>query len=112
MLKQHNRFMAERRQQARTAPLTPFHEFLHHAMDKGSAFKCLTRNFDGLETRDRPDLSSRVEMLHGDNRVLTCPGLSCSNIEGAEASAFDESFLNGTAVDCPDCVSTCKFGPL
>lgn len=101
-----NRIMSAYRVQARAAPITPFHHFLHRAMDEKRIMQCLTRNFDGLETRDRPDLADQVLMLHGDNRVLTCLGANCRDITGEQVAQYDRQFAEEEEVPCPECVST------
>ncbi|KAG8721219.1 hypothetical protein FRC08_014952 [Ceratobasidium sp. 394] len=98
-----HKLMANYRQIARTAALSPFHIFLQRALSKGHIVKCLTRNFDGLETRGRPDLEDKVVMLHGDNRVLTCGDGLCPNVVGDDVDRYDSDFLAGELVLCPSC---------
>ena len=100
--------MTEYRIKARAAQLTPFHQFLHRAMDEKRVAHCLTRNFDGLETRDRPDLVDDVLMLHGDNRVLTCLAPTCGYISGEQVAQYDHLLTNGQDIRCPTCVSKCR----
>ncbi|KAG8734299.1 hypothetical protein FRC10_011774 [Ceratobasidium sp. 414] len=97
------KLMASYRRTARTAALTPFHAFLRRALEQGRVVKCLTRNFDGLETRDRPDLEEKVVMLHGDNRVLTCGDGRCPNVFGDDVESYEADFLAGNPVFCPSC---------
>ncbi|KAG8721964.1 hypothetical protein FRC08_008358 [Ceratobasidium sp. 394] len=66
--------------------------------------KCLSRNFDGLETRDKPEFAEKVVMLHGDNRILACRGTRCEYIVGEEAMSFNSDFLLEKAVPCPSCI--------
>lgn len=102
--------MTEMRIAARNASLTPFHLFLQRAIDEGRVFRCLTRNFDGLETRDRADLTSQVTMLHGDNRILTCPAPHCCNVDDEdEIRSYDQNFLNREDVNCPGCIATSEL---
>ncbi|KAG8721437.1 hypothetical protein FRC08_012999 [Ceratobasidium sp. 394] len=99
-----NRLMTELRVKARQAPLSPFHRFIHRAMSHGRIKKVFTRNFDGLETRDRPDLADRVCMLHGDNRILSCPNAECPDIRGDDTQKYDQEYLNMEPPLCPSCV--------
>ncbi|KAG8721069.1 hypothetical protein FRC08_016042, partial [Ceratobasidium sp. 394] len=99
-----NRLMAEFRVSAQTAALSPFHIFLQRAMTEDRIAKCLSRNFDGLETRDKPEFAEKVVMLHGDNRNLACRNLRCEYITGEEAMSFNSDFLLGKTVPCPSCI--------
>lgn len=103
------RLMAGYRRTARTAALTPFHTFLQRSLERGRVVKCLTRNFDGLETRDRPDLEEQVVMLHGDNRVLTCGDGRCPNVLGDDVESYESDFLAGNPVFCPSCCARREF---
>ncbi|KAG8737869.1 hypothetical protein FRC10_007578 [Ceratobasidium sp. 414] len=98
-----DRLMTELRITARQAPLSTFHRFLHRAMSEKRVSKCFTRNFDGLETRDRPDLADRVYMLHGDNRNLSCPNTGCPDICGDDTQQYDGAYLNLEQPLCPSC---------
>ncbi|KAF8593576.1 DHS-like NAD/FAD-binding domain-containing protein [Ceratobasidium sp. AG-I] len=93
---------------ARQATPTNFHRFVQRKMDLGECSRCITRNFDGLETRDRSDLSSRVTMLHGDNNTLRCSVLRCSSVQGEQVASFDARFLEGETVSCPSCEESAK----
>ncbi|KAG8721234.1 hypothetical protein FRC08_014786 [Ceratobasidium sp. 394] len=98
-----NRLMTEFRITARQAPLSTFHRFLHRAMSDNRISMCFTRNFDGMETRDRPDLADRVYMLHGDNRNLCCPNAGCPDIHGDDTRRYDEEYLSLQQPLCPSC---------
>jgi NAD-dependent SIR2 family protein deacetylase len=96
--------MTKLRIKSRSAPLGAFHRFIHRAFDENRVVKCLTRNFDGLETRDRPDLADRIMMVHGDNRVLRCSAPGCSGIEGKDDLDVEAKLLMGTLIECPSCI--------
>jgi NAD-dependent SIR2 family protein deacetylase len=104
-----NKIMTQWRICARTARLTPFHTFLHRALDQGRVVKCLTRNFDGFESRDRLDLLPKILMLHGDNRILTCLNTSCGDMVGDQVEKLDGAFMNEEDVPCPDCMKRRKL---
>ncbi|KAG9099177.1 hypothetical protein FRC06_005545 [Ceratobasidium sp. 370] len=100
-----NKAMTQFRIQARQVELTPFHRFIHRKIDMGECTSCITANFDGLEARHRPDLRSRMVMLHGDNTTLACPAPGCPELNGDEVHSFDSRFLTGETVLCPSCVT-------
>lgn len=100
-----NILMTRLRKTARSAPLGNFHKFLHRAFDEGRVIQCLTRNFDGLETRDRPDLIKRVIMVHGDNRVLRCCSPDCAGVFGKTVTNLDRKLASGELVECMSCVA-------
>jgi NAD-dependent SIR2 family protein deacetylase len=95
--------MATLRAKSRWASLSKFHQFLHRAFDNGLVARWLTRNFDGLETRDRPDLVDHVLMVHGDNQVLRCASPDCPGISGDAVVELDMRLLRGELVMCPAC---------
>lgn len=100
-----NVVMTGLRKKARSAPLGKFHKFIHRAFDENRVAKCLTRNFDGLETRDRPDLATKILMVHGDNRVLRCSARNCAGVTGQETIELEEDLLKGILVECTSCSS-------
>lgn len=102
-----NFVMTTLRQHARTARLTDFHNLIATMLETGRAPMCLTRNFDGLETRDRPDLKSKVIELHGTNDTLSCPAGHVP-IGPEDISNYDDDFLKGVEIACPVCVEKCK----
>jgi NAD-dependent SIR2 family protein deacetylase len=101
--------MTTLRRHARVAALTDFHTFIHTMLDTNRAVKCLTRNFDCLETRDRPDLSDKVMEIHGRNDTLTCLGGHVLAKPGT-ATDYDGLFLKGAEVPCPSCAGMCECG--
>jgi NAD-dependent SIR2 family protein deacetylase len=104
-LAQFNMIMTKLRRSARQAPLGNFHKFLHLAFDSGRVVYCLTRNFDGLETRDRQDLIDDVVMVHGDNRILRCAFPDCPGIFGEHVALLDQKLLDGELVECTACLA-------
>jgi NAD-dependent SIR2 family protein deacetylase len=98
-----NKAMAQFRLNARQAPVTPFHRFVERKMDQGECGTHVTQNFDGLETRDRQDLRSRVVRLYGDNTTLGCAAPKCMKLAGAHVAGFDARFLAGETIICPTC---------
>lgn len=108
-MKDINLLLVKDRISARSAYLTSFHKLLQRLIDEGRVVRCLTRNYDGLETRDRPELQPKVTMLHGDNRILICSNLDCTEIGGEGVAQFDANFLNREAVQCPGCLRTRKW---
>ncbi|KAG9121683.1 hypothetical protein FRC07_002271 [Ceratobasidium sp. 392] len=103
-LKVINQNMTKFRRTARNADETKFLRWLRAELTSTHILRVLTRNFDGLETRDRPDLEDSVTMLHGDNRTLKCSNSGCPDVCGASTIQFDDAFLseNGVA-ECPTC---------
>ncbi|KAG9128201.1 hypothetical protein FRC07_003132 [Ceratobasidium sp. 392] len=98
--------LAKSRIAARQAPLTPVIKFIHQKMDDGECSRCITRSFDGLELRDRPDLQDSIIMLHGDNRRLRCEAGSCGQVvDGAQVDGYDAMLLAGETVPCPACAA-------
>lgn len=73
-------------------------------MDLGECSTCITQNFDGLETRDRPDLLSRVVRLNGDNNTLACSAPKCLKLEDDRVGSYDARFLEGETILCPSCI--------
>ncbi|KAG9101958.1 hypothetical protein FS749_001007 [Ceratobasidium sp. UAMH 11750] len=98
-----NHFATKRRIDARLARPSSFHLLLNRFMEAGRLRKCVTKNVDGLETAQFPQLAKKVTMVHGDNRVLTCLERSCPDISGEEVNTFDEAFLARHPVPCPSC---------
>lgn len=98
-----NKALTQFRINARQVPATPFHRFVERKMDQGECGTHVTQNFDGLETRDRKDLRSRVVRLCGDNTVLGCAAPRCKKLSDDEVEAFDTRFLAGESIICPSC---------
>jgi NAD-dependent SIR2 family protein deacetylase len=98
-----NKAMTQYRVKARQASLTPFHLFARRKMDLGECGTHVTQNFDGLETRGRQDLRSRVVMLYGDNTSLGCAAPKCAKLAGPQTEGFDARFLDGETIICPSC---------
>ncbi|KAG8691687.1 hypothetical protein FRC11_012892 [Ceratobasidium sp. 423] len=98
-----NHIMTTLRQHARTAELTDCHRLITLMLDTGRAAKCLTRNFDGLETRERPDLSSKVIEMHGSNNWLSCPAGHLP-VGPGDILQYDDDFLKGIELTCPTCL--------
>ncbi|CAE6540621.1 unnamed protein product [Rhizoctonia solani] len=71
--------------------------------DEGRLVRYLTESFDGVEERCCPGFSDRVTMLYGDNRQLCCCMTRCRKISVSEARKWDDLFLEGVTVICPDC---------
>ncbi|KAG8762682.1 hypothetical protein FRC11_008065 [Ceratobasidium sp. 423] len=102
-----NYLMTTLRQHARSVPLTDFHRLITVMLDTGRAVKCITRNFDGLETRDRPDLKSKVIEMHGNNNALSCPAGHLP-IGPEDILAYEEDFSKGIEITCPTCLSKAR----
>ncbi|CUA72954.1 alpha-mannosidase [Rhizoctonia solani] len=71
--------------------------------DEGRLVRYLTESFDGVEERCWPGFSDRVTMLYGDNRQLCCCTTRCRKTSVSEARKWDDLFLEGVTVICPDC---------
>jgi NAD-dependent histone deacetylase SIR2 len=97
-----NQFMTRLRIQARTAPLTAFHQWIIQLSKQGRLQRCYTQNFDGLQTRDHPELQSKVYELHGSNSQLYCP--ACNQQPEEPADSFDQQYLEDGIVKCPHCL--------
>ncbi|KAG9095517.1 hypothetical protein FRC06_009708 [Ceratobasidium sp. 370] len=97
--------MTRLRMQARTAPLTSFHQFLQRAFSEKRVACCLTENFDGLEERDAPQADCPVVMVNGDNRWLRCCMSTCKGVNPTQAAELDMRLLSAEMVPCPGCVA-------
>ncbi|KAG8737231.1 hypothetical protein FRC10_008417, partial [Ceratobasidium sp. 414] len=106
-----NKALTTYRLKALQVPLPDFHQFVHSKMSLGECSTCITLNFDGLETRDRPELKPRTVMLHGDNNVLACSAPRCKTIEGEQVRSFDTRLLEGETVLCPSCTNDADENP-
>jgi NAD-dependent SIR2 family protein deacetylase len=98
-----NALMARLRINARHAPLGKFHEFLRRAIKEEQLLLCLTRNFDGLETRYPDESLDLILRMHGDNREMRCSSLNCPGVGGQRLDEFDDRLLDGELVECPHC---------
>ncbi|KAG8714818.1 hypothetical protein FRC08_011407 [Ceratobasidium sp. 394] len=97
--------MTRLRIRARTAPLSPFHQFLQRVFREERAVLCLTENSDGLETRDAPEADGRLVTMHGDNRWLRCSTPHCPGVEPQQVAELDERLLSAEIVQCPSCTA-------
>ncbi|KAG8737649.1 hypothetical protein FRC10_007972 [Ceratobasidium sp. 414] len=100
-----NKLMTEFRIRARMAPSSPFHQFVQRALSEQRISFCLTKNFDGLETRGMNCADSRVIMVHGDNSWLRCCTPLCPGIDPQRAAELDSRLLSGNTVACPRCTA-------
>ncbi|KAG9077384.1 hypothetical protein FS749_010747 [Ceratobasidium sp. UAMH 11750] len=96
-----NRVMTKLRQQARSAPLTHFHRFIVQAFESGRLLRLYTQNFDGLQTREHPDVKARVFEVHGTNYELICR--TCNRHPTRPVHEYDDMFLGAGIVPCPWC---------
>ncbi|KAG8736225.1 hypothetical protein FRC10_009556, partial [Ceratobasidium sp. 414] len=97
--------MTRLRIQARTAALTPFHQFLQRAFVEERVVLCLTQNFDGLGERDSPQAGGHVVMINGDNRWLRCCMPTCKGANPRQATDLDTRLLSAEIVPCSDCTA-------
>ncbi|GAB1525306.1 hypothetical protein RhiTH_009921 [Rhizoctonia solani] len=97
-----NYIMTSLRQHARVAPVTDFHRLIQTMLNTDRAVKCLTRNFDGLETRDQPNLATKVIELHGKNDTISCLSGHTISTNG-EIIGYEDMFMQGDEVPCPTC---------
>ncbi|KAG9077670.1 hypothetical protein FRC06_008776 [Ceratobasidium sp. 370] len=96
-----NQVMTKLRQQARSAPLTHFHRFIIQAFESGRLLRCYTQNFDGLQTREHPEVKARVFEVHGTNYELICR--TCNRHPTRPVHEYDDVFLRVGTVACPWC---------
>lgn len=96
-----NNLMTKFRIHARTAPITSFHRLVASIHGTGQLQRCYTQNFDGLQTREYPEMENKVVELHGSNRRLFC--YACGQSPELPASDFDAKFINHGLVECPHC---------
>jgi NAD-dependent histone deacetylase SIR2 len=87
---------------SRIAPLTDCHRLITDLFDAGRLLRCYTQNIDGLQTRERADMTSAVIEMHGSNAELVCH--KCKRQPSAPVSDFDKLFLEQGTVDCPACI--------
>ncbi|KAG8719326.1 hypothetical protein FRC08_003105 [Ceratobasidium sp. 394] len=99
-----NQVLTEMRIQARTTPITAFHELVLQLGNSGILQRCYSQNFDGIQTRDSPNLVDKIVELHGSNNVLTCR--VCMKEAPEPAMMFDREMQRTGLVKCPQCVAT------
>jgi NAD-dependent histone deacetylase SIR2 len=96
----YGRFMANMRMQARSAPSTPCHALIAQLHDAGRLLRCYTQNIDGLQTRDRMDMSEVVLELHGSAR-LKCH--LCCEYPSEDAQKLDLRMVQEGKISCSEC---------
>ncbi|KAG9082341.1 hypothetical protein FRC06_005113, partial [Ceratobasidium sp. 370] len=101
-----NQVLTKMRIQARTTPITTFHQLVLQLGNSGTLQRCYTQNFDGLQTRNSPELADKILELHGNNNVLTCR--VCMNQALQPAVTFDQEMQKTGLVKCPHCVAMAK----
>ncbi|CAE6523951.1 unnamed protein product [Rhizoctonia solani] len=67
-----NKYMADLRVRARSAPMSNFHLFLQRALREKRVMRCLTTSFDGLDGQPNSGDDERIIRMYGDNRFLRC----------------------------------------
>ncbi|KAG9100038.1 hypothetical protein FS749_016457 [Ceratobasidium sp. UAMH 11750] len=97
-----NRVMLDLRIQARQASPTAFHQLVHAFFSLQCLVQCYTQNFDGLQTKDHPEMEPMVYEIHGSNMQLKCR--VCHSTVPGHTEAFDRSLANENPVECPHCL--------
>jgi NAD-dependent histone deacetylase SIR2 len=97
-----NKVMLELRVQVRRARPTAFHRLVSAFHSLGRLAQCYTQNFDGLQTRDDPDMDKVVFELHGTNKELKCR--VCHRRPPQPAEDYDQRLADETVVACPHCL--------
>ncbi|KAF8593792.1 DHS-like NAD/FAD-binding domain-containing protein, partial [Ceratobasidium sp. AG-I] len=96
-----NIILTKIRIKCRDAAPTAFHNLVHELHRQGRLQRCYTQNFDGLQTRDYPALTSMVHELHGSNQRVRC--LICRAVCNLPLDCLDQEFLNTGLVHCLVC---------
>ncbi|KAG9098674.1 hypothetical protein FRC06_006084 [Ceratobasidium sp. 370] len=97
------RITARLRMQARDARPTPCHTYIAKLHETGRLLRCYTQNIDGLQTRDRPEMSDVVLELHGSNVELFCH--ICGEKPGEDVRAIDQRLVEEGFVECQACLT-------
>ncbi|KAG8678339.1 hypothetical protein FRC08_017852 [Ceratobasidium sp. 394] len=97
-----NRVMLDLRIQAQQASPTAFHQLVHAFFSLQCLVQCYTQNFDGLQTKDHPEMEPMVYEIHGSNMQLKCR--VCHSTVPGHTEAFDRSLANENPVECPHCL--------
>ncbi|KAG9084732.1 hypothetical protein FS749_005000 [Ceratobasidium sp. UAMH 11750] len=98
-----NKVMADLRIRARSATPSTFHQLLQHTLHERRVVRCLTCNFDGLETIGDSENEGRVVMMYGDNRRLHCCTEDCAGVDAQRQKHIEDELLSGRTVLCPPC---------
>ncbi|KDN38123.1 hypothetical protein RSAG8_09719, partial [Rhizoctonia solani AG-8 WAC10335] len=98
-----NKYMADLRIRARSAPMSAFHLLLRRALREKRVMRCLTTNFDGLDEQPDPNDDEKVIRMYGDNRFLRCCMPSCPGMCSAEEAYIDDQLRLDGVVYCPPC---------
>jgi NAD-dependent histone deacetylase SIR2 len=102
-----NKVMLELRVLVRKARPTAFHRLVSALHSFGCLVQCYTQNFDGLQTRDDPEMDRVVFELHGTNTELKCR--VCQRRPPQAAEHYDQRLADEIVVACPHCL---KHGKL
>lgn len=96
-----NQIMADMRIKARNASITTFHKLVATLHEGGHLQRCYTQNFDGLQTRESPELDPYIYEMHGTNTQLFCH--TCGQQPEPPVDSFDMELLESGLVQCPHC---------
>ncbi|CAE6494084.1 unnamed protein product [Rhizoctonia solani] len=69
--------------------------------DKGRLLRCFTQNIDGLQTRERTDMSEVVVELHGSNVHLMCH--KCHRRPEQDIEELEEQIMRDGIIECSRC---------
>ncbi|KAG8715074.1 hypothetical protein FRC08_011026 [Ceratobasidium sp. 394] len=100
-LRAFNRFMARLRMTARSAEPTICHAVIAKLFDKGRLRRLYTQNIDGLQTRERNDMSHVVLELHGSNARLLCH--KCGKQSTEDPLSLDNHLMEHGEARCSGC---------
>ncbi|CAE7230824.1 unnamed protein product [Rhizoctonia solani] len=98
-----NKYMADLRVRARSAPMSNFHLFLQRALREKRVMRCLTTSFDGLDGQPNSGDDERIIRMYGDNRFLRCCMPSCPGLCSADDICIDGQLKLTGIVNCPSC---------
>ncbi|KEP47953.1 SIR2 family transcriptional regulator, partial [Rhizoctonia solani 123E] len=93
--------MVRLRRLSRNAELTSCHKYINQLRDKGRLLRCFTQNIDGLQTRERSDMSQVVVELHGNNVLLLCH--KCNRLPKEDIEELDERIMRDGMIECSRC---------
>jgi NAD-dependent SIR2 family protein deacetylase len=93
--------MVRLRRLVRDTNPTKCHDFICQLYDTGRLLQCFTQNINGLQTRERRDMSEVVVELHGNNAHLVCH--KCQRQPQEDIEWLDERIMREGKVCCSFC---------
>ncbi|QRW04605.1 NAD-dependent histone deacetylase SIR2 [Ceratobasidium sp. AG-Ba] len=99
--KASGRFLAALRIFTKSVEPTAAHKLIAKLFDRGVLSRCITQNIDGIQTRDRKDMSCVVLELHGTNARLLCN--KCNKPPNLNENTLDKNLQQYGEARCTDC---------